>query len=252
MLLLAALIFRVVAIEFTGQDISARWRNAWEVGFSLGSVSVVLVFGVAVGNILRGIPLSASGDFAGTLVGLFNGYSLLIGAAGLAMVATHGALFAGMKTSGEIASRLRRWARISWGFYLALYIAAGVATVFANPELLANYRSVPALWILPGLTLAALVCIVVFNKLGAERKALGASAVSIVGVMATISAGLFPNLLPALGTPERNLTAYNASSSELTLTLMLPITLVGMALVVVYTLYVRKPFRGKLDQEDFY
>lgn len=246
MLVLFALIFRAVAIEFRSMAPSPRWRGAWDLAFGLGSALPALLFGVVVGNLLRGVPLDADGAYAGTFLGLLNAYALLIGVVGFIMIITHGALYIALKTDGEQEAQARRRVDRLWIVYLAFFIAAFLMTIAKHPERLANYRSTPVLWLIPVLALVAIVLIAFFNRRGEIGRAFASSCSAVVCLMGTAGASLFPNLVPALDDPALSLTISNSSSSQLTLWTMLVITLVGMPLVTGYTIWTYRTFAGKV------
>ena len=247
MLLLLALIARAVSVEFRSKVESPGWRKAWDVAFSLGSSVAALLFGVALGNLLRGLPLDAQGNFTGTFFTLLNPYALLIGVTGFAMLLTHGALYATLKTGGDLETRARGWARTAWYVYLGLFVLASVVTIVLMPDLLENYLHSPILFGIPVLALAFIVLVGVFIIKDNFRRAFLFSALSIVGLMTTAGASLFPRFVPALGAPELSLTIFNSSSSELTLTTMLILALIGMPIVIAYTLWVHKKFAYKIQ-----
>lgn len=253
MLLLFALIFRAVATKFRAESDSPAWRRAWDAAFALGSIVPALLLGVALGNMLRGLPIDESKNYAGTFFGLLNPYALLIGVVGFAMLATHGALYIVLKSEDELKERAARWAGRAGIVFLALFVVAGVATVATQPRLLANYKSAPVLWLVPVLTLAAIVATGVINRTGRAGAAFVASSISIAGAMAMAGASLYPNLVPALNDAERSLTIFNASSSLLTLKTMLIVTVIGMPIVLAYTIWLYSVFRGKaVGQEKGY
>jgi cytochrome d ubiquinol oxidase subunit II len=221
----------------------------WDMGFALGSILPALLFGVAVGNILRGLPLDEKMRFAGSFLGLLNPYALLVGVLGLAMFATHGALYLALKTDGELAARAKSWAQKAQGLYLELFIFASIVTMIIHPQLWKNYIRFPVLWIIPVLTLGAIVLIGVLSKRDQTLKAFICSGLSIAGLMGMCGAGLFPNLVPALNNPAWSLTIWNASSSALTLKTMLILALIGMPIVIAYTIWIYIIFRGKVKVE---
>ncbi|RJO67529.1 MAG: cytochrome d ubiquinol oxidase subunit II [Myxococcales bacterium] len=250
MLVLFALIFRAVAIEMRNQEESRRWRKAWDVAFGLGSSLPALLFGVALGNILRGLPLNAHGDYTGGFFGLLNPYSLLIGLVGFAMLAVQGALWIALKTENSLQARAFGWAKVSWIGFAALFVAGTIASLFTQPQHLSNYGAAPVLWLLPILAVLAIGAtgFLVFRK--DEWKAFLASSVSIALMLGLAAAAIFPNLVPALDDPGLSLTIYNASSSQLTLTAMLIIALIGMPLVLAYTIWVYRFFKGKVRVDE--
>ena len=247
MLVLFGLIFRAVSLEFRSKVEGASWRSKWDLAFSMGSIVPALLFGVAVGNILRGVPLDQAGNFAGTFIGLLNPYSLLIGLTGLAMFAMHGALYITIKAEGDLAEQSRNWAGKAWIAYIVLLAIAFIATILTQPQLLANAKAHAVLWLIPALALGATVAIGVLNKQGKPQAAFLASALAIAANWGLVGAGIFPNLVPALGQPEYSLNLYQHSSSQLTLTAMLIITLIGMPIVLGYTIFVYRKFAGKVQ-----
>jgi len=247
MLVLLALIFRAVSVEFRSKEQSQRWRNSWDVAFALGSVIPALLFGVALGNIMRGLPLNPDWTFTGTFFTLLNPYALLIGLVGFAMIITHGALYIVLKTEGGLAAQAGKWAQGSWWAYALLFLAGTVFTATTQQHLLENYLRVPALWLLPVAVLIAVALIGVFNRLGRARLAFGASVISIAGCMGLVGVSLFPRIVPALGRPALSLTVANASSSELTLLTMLILALIGMPIVIGYTIWAYRTLGGKAE-----
>jgi cytochrome d ubiquinol oxidase subunit II len=245
MLVLLALIFRAVSVEFRSKVESPAWRGAWDFAFSSGSSLIALLLGVALGNLLRGLPLDANGNFTGDFFTLLNPYAVLIGLTGFAMLIHHGALYIQLKTDGELSDRARHWAAFSWVLYLVLFLTAAIVTVASQPRLLVNYSAAPILWAIPILALACVVLAGVFNIKKRAGLAFIFSSLSIGGMMAIAGAALFPDLVPALGAPEHSLTLYNSSSSELTLKTMLILALIGMPLVLGYTIWIYKAFAGK-------
>ncbi|MGD8237074.1 MAG: cytochrome d ubiquinol oxidase subunit II [Armatimonadota bacterium] len=250
MLVLLGLILRAVAIEFRGHDPSPRWRRAWDRAFAVGSILPALLFGVAVGNIVRGLPMDDAGNFAGSFIGLLNPYALVVGLLSLAMFATHGALYVAVKTEGYLAARARRWAQTAWVGYVLLFVVVTAATLATQSRARENFDLAPRLWILPVGALAAIVMIGLLNRGGRERKAFALSSVSIVALMALWGAAIFPDLVPALGRPDRSLSAMNASSSELTLKTMLILAALAMPFVIAYTTWVYRTFGGKVRLDD--
>jgi cytochrome d ubiquinol oxidase subunit II len=247
MLVLLVLMARAISFEFRSQSESSRWRSAWDVVFSGSSVVATLLFGIALGNILRGIPLDSSGNFTGSFWTLLNPYALMIGILGLAMIAFQGALYTVIKGSGDLESRARDWARSAGYTYLALFLVASVVTIATQAHLLENYRDAVVLWAIPALALTFIVGAIVLNRRGEAGRAFLSSSLSIASIWGLVGCGLFPRLVPALNAPELSLTLANASSGDLTLKSMLVIALLGMPLVIVYTIWVYWAFKGKVD-----
>lgn len=238
MLVVFALMFRAVSIEFVEHASSPRMKRFWEIAFGVGSTLPALLFGVAMGNILRGLPLDPSGNYTGTLFDLLNPYSLLIGVTGFALFAMHGALFVQMTQQGELAGRAKLRAGRSLAVLSLLLVASAAATLrYGVPGHLGLFSILACL--LPIALLIALIGALIRSN--APRRAFLCSSALIALLFAAISVFLFPNLIPA--TSGSSLTAAD-SSSPLTLGIMLGIALVGMTIVLVYTIWVRRVFRG--------
>ena len=155
-----------------------------------------------------------------------------------------------LKTDGDQAAQARGWAVKASYVYIALFVAATAWTVTGQPHLMSNYSSAPILWALPLLALAGMVGVPLLTRRGAHGKAFIASSVAIAGLMGTAGAGLFPRWVPALGDLDRSLTIFNSSSSELTLKTMFVMALLGMPLVIGYTIYIYRTFRGKVELDE--
>jgi cytochrome d ubiquinol oxidase subunit II len=241
MLVLLGLIFRAVSIEYRNKVEDPRWVAAWDVAFSLGSMLPTLLYAVAVGNLLRGLQLDAKGDYTGGFFALLNPYSLVVGLVGFSMFALHGALYLAVKTGGDTQRKARLWAAQTWRVYaLLFFVSAGwTATCY-----LRNGVVLP--FVLATLAVVALALIRAFNRKGEDLKAFLASCASIALVMLSVVAVLFPNLVIATNDPKLSLTIFNASSSLRTLSVMLVIALLGMPVVIGYTIFIHRIFKGKV------
>lgn len=244
-LLLLALIFRAVAIEFRSKVESPSWRRAWDWAFGLGSLVPAVLFGVAFGNIMRGIPIDAEGLYTGTFFALLNPYSLAVGLLSLALFVMHGALYLTLKTDGELRARMAGAASAGWVAVVALWAVVMIGTFFAASFLFeAGFRR-PLFWVFIILTLAALLYLPVAAKGRRYFVAFLASSVAIVGMLGTAATCLFPRLVPSHTDLACSLTIYNSSSTPKTLTVMLVIALIGMPIVLAYTVWIYRAFRGK-------
>jgi cytochrome d ubiquinol oxidase subunit II len=246
MLLLTALIARAVSIEFRGQIDSDRWQRVWDYAFGLGSLVAALLFGVAYGNILRGIPINENGDFTGTFLGLLNPFSLLVGVTGLALLTMHGATYLVLKSEDALHERLSRWIPRLWIPFVLLYVAMSIYAIFEAPRLFEGAMGNPLVWLFLLLLLAATVYIPVANRAGRDFHAFLASSTVIVSAISLGAIGTYPAIVPSSTAAEYSLTIYNASSSQKTLSVMFIIALIGVPLVLVYTSYVYWIFRGKV------
>jgi cytochrome d ubiquinol oxidase subunit II len=244
-LVLVGLIFRAIAIEFRNQVDSEGWRKRWDVAFAFGSAVPSLLFGVALGNMVRGLELDAKGDYIGGFFALLNPYALLVGVAGVAMLACHGALYIAVKTEGELQAAARRWAAMAWLLWAPMFVLTTLWGVLA-------YGRGPLWLVLVGVLLAAsaIVAAKVFLGRGRDLAAFLASAVGIVAVFFAVGANLYPNLVPGLA--GNDITIYSHSASEYTLLVMVIVAGIGMPLVIGYTAYIHRAFAGKvrLDTES--
>ena len=244
MLLLVALIFRAISFEFRSKVDSAAWRRCWDVAFGVGSALPALLFGVAVGNVLRGLDMDASGVTT-TLPGLLNPFALLIGLLGLAMFVLHGASYLGLKTEGALQDRMRRVASASWVVFIALYAVSTAAAYAVSPYLFEHWFESPLTWLFFALLLASCITGPIAIRDMRFGRGLVASAVATLSIIALAAVGMYPRLVPSRPDLANSLTIYNAASTPRTLTTMLVIALIGMPLVIVYTVLIYRAFRGK-------
>jgi cytochrome d ubiquinol oxidase subunit II len=250
MLLLFALIFRAVSLEFRSKIESDWWRRFWDWGFFGGSFLASLLFGVAVGNALAGMPLDAEGNVLSSVLDQLNPYGLLVGAMTVTMFALHGGLFLYLKTEGEFQARLRDWMWRSWGLFLVTFMLTTLYTVALVPQATNNFEHVPAL---VGIVVVAILAVaniprcLYWNRPG---QAFLSSTVVIVSQVALFGAALFPNLVIASNDPALSVTVFNAASSVKTLNIMLLIAVIGMPFVLTYSGIIYWTFRGKVTIEE--
>ena len=245
MFVLFGLVFKAVALEFRNKVQSSGWRRMWDIAFVVGSILPAFLFGVAVGNIVRGIPLDANMNYAGSFLDLLNSYSLFAGIVGLTFFAMHGAAYIVLKTDGDLESKARMWVSRAAVAYGLMMIAFVIWTVIEQPLLLINFRAAPPLMFTPFIIMLSIVAVFWFNVGGKALYAFVASICSIVLFLATAAAVVFPYLIPAR--EGRGITIWDASSSALTLKTMLIIAGIGMPFVLAYTVWVYWQFRGKVD-----
>jgi cytochrome d ubiquinol oxidase subunit II len=248
MLLLFALIFRAVSIEFRGKMQSESWRRAWDFGFFASSLLASLLFGVAVGNGMAGIPLDNRFLFRGSMLDLLNGYSLMVGLAVVTMFAMHGAIYLYLKIpDGELRDRLRNWMWHTWGLFLVLYILGTVYTLLFMPGAAANVKRFPWAAGVVVLNVLAIANIPRAIYRGRAGQAFLSSCTAVLALIFLFSLALWPNLVTASNDPANSLTIYRAASSPGTLRTMFVIALIGMPFVLVYTAAVYWTFRGKVE-----
>lgn len=249
--LLFALIFRAVSIEFRSKQEMRWWRSMWDVAFSLASALAALLFGVAVGNAMLGLPIGADREFAGTLGDLLRPYSLLVGLFVVAAFAMHGSIFLYLKTEGELQKRVHGWMWRTFGLFLVMYLLTTIVTLVAVPDATRNFRTYPVIWIVVVLNVLAVANIPRAIHLGRPAYAFASSCATIAALVFLFGAALFPNLLTSSLDPSHSLTIYNASSSQKTLGIMALIAACGMPFVLTYTAVVYWTFRGKVELGKF-
>jgi len=246
MLLLAGLIFRAVAIEFRSKEPSPRWRSFWDRSFCVASILIALLMGVALGNIVLGVPVGADKEYQGGFFNLLNPYSLILGVTTVALFAMHGAIYLVMKTEGELQAEVKRWVKSAIIFFGVCYGTLTIATFVFAPHMAEKIRQQPWLFLLPVASLLAIANVPREMSRGKEQRAFLFSCLSIVFLMSLFGLGMFPNLVPSTIDPALNLTAQNSAASEATLTIMLSIALLGMPFVLAYTIAIYTVFRGKV------
>jgi cytochrome d ubiquinol oxidase subunit II len=246
-LLLFALIFRAVSLEFRSKVGSPSWRRFWDWGFFGGSALASLLFGVAVGNAMIGMPLDAAGNFYGTVLDQLGPYPLLVGLMTVSVFAMHGGLFLYLKTEGAFQQRLRDWMWRSWGLFLVLFMLTTIATVAFIPRATLNFERWPWAGIFVVLSVLAVANIPRCLYWGRPGQAFVSSGMIIVCLVALFGLALFPNLVTASNDPANSVTLFNAASSPKTLTIMLIIAVIGMPFVLAYSGIIYWTFRGKVE-----
>lgn len=249
MLILFALILRGVSFEFRGKVDDPRWRRLWDSCIFIGSLAPALLFGVAFANIFQGIPFDGEGVYHGSLFTLLNPYGLLGGLLFVLLFLQHGALWLGIKTREALQARATRLAARIW----PLVVAAAVVFLAASwykTNLYANYLAHPVLFAVIAVTVLSLLTARVFIARQAWFRAWTASAVTIVGATFFGVIGLFPALFPSSLDPAFNLTARNASSSPLTLKIMLVVAIIFVPIVIGYQVWSYHTFKDPVVPAD--
>lgn len=252
-LLLFALVFRAVSIEFRGKQPSVHWRQTWDVVFSIASILAAFLFGVVIGNLVWGIPLGADKEFQGSFLGLLHPYALLTGLTVVSVCMMHGAIFLTMKTEGELHNKVRGWVGSSIIFFVIMYVILTVSTFLWVPHMVEKFKAFPVLFLVPVVNVLAVANVprAIYRK--KDFLAFLSSCAAILLLMLLLGVGMYPNLVLSNPDPEFSLSIYNASSSVKTLQTMLMIALIGMPLVLAYTFIIYRIFRGKakLDQHSY-
>jgi len=258
MIVLWLLILRGIAIEFREKVESPVWVSFWDVVFAAASLLLVVFYGAALGNVVRGVPLNDKGYFfealwtnfrLGTATGILDWYTILVGLVALSTLSLHGALWLALKTDGPVHDRSLTLARAGWWVLLLFTILVTIVTFRVQPQVPSNLSAHPAGFVFPLLALAGLAGMGWFILRKDDLKGFLASCLYIVGMLTSVVFGLYPLILPASTNAAYSLTVYNAKAGEYGLRVGLAWWIVGMALVGAYFTYVYRHFAGKVKIE---
>src|SRR6202030_4297911 len=257
MMVLWLLILRGTSIEFRNHIKSKVWNPFWDFVFSASSLLLAVFFGAALANVVRGVPLDASGYFfeplwtnfqLGDDVGILDWYTILVGVLAPAALVMHGSLWVRMKTSGPVTERATSLARLVWWAVFALTAIVTAVTFKVQPQVKENFTTWPVALILPLLAVAGLAGVQFELVKRDERKAFFASCLYITGMLTSVVFGVFPMVLPARN-PIYSLTVNGAKAPDYGLEVGLVWWVVGMTLAAGYFIFVYRSFAGKVSVE---
>lgn len=278
-LILVALILRPVGFKFRSKVPDPRWRTAWDWALFVSGIVPALVFGVAMGNVLLGVPFHFDEimrtHYSGGFFALLSPFALLCGLVSVTLLVAHGAGMLAIKTEGDIALRARRLGGWSAVLAAALFVVGGIwlatgingyalqvavdqaapsnplnkVVVSGSGLWMANYERWPAIWLLPTLGVLGLLVSTACLRVGRAGLAFLGSALAISCVILTVGFTTFPFLLPSSTQPGSSLTVWDASSSHMTLFVMLVATAIFLPLILLYTAWVFRVLRGKVGAE---
>jgi len=253
-LLLLALVFRAVAIECRSKRPEWLWRQTWDLAFSGASILVALLLGTALGNIIHGIPLDSDGNYAGSFFDLLNPYAILVGLATVALFMMHGAIYLALRAEDDLRDYMRHLANRCMIFFVMMYIVVTTAALLFVPRIGSHMKERPWLFLAPLLTLLAIANL---PRQMTHKHHYGyafvSSCAAIAGLILLVAIGMFPDFVVSSNSAHDSLTLYNASSTPITLKIMLIIALIGMPLVTACTIAAYWLFRGKvrLDKASY-
>lgn len=247
MLLLFGLILRAVAIEFRSKQPMKGWRWTWDILFFFGSILIALVLGMAIGNLIRGIPLDPNKEFTGTIETIFNPYAFLVGLLTISLFAMHGAIYILMKTEGEFHEKMRGWINPCIIFFIIMYAITTMATLIYMPHMTQAFHDRPVFFIITIINILVVANIPREIYHGRDAYAFASSCLNIICLLALYAIGTYPNVVRSINDPANlSLTIYNSASSQLTLKILFLIAFIGIPLVLAYTMTIYYIFRGKV------
>jgi len=279
LLVLFALFFRPVGFDYRSKISDFRWRNIWDWGLFVGGVVPALIFGVAFGNLLQGVPFQydefVRPTYTGSFWGLLNPFALLAGIVSLTMLVMHGAVYLQMRTEGEINARAKKVARIFGIVFMAAFAVAGIWQAFgidgyrivsmpdpgtalsplakkvevASGAWMQNYSICGWTVLAPVLAFAGGILALLLSGINRPGAAFMCSGAAMAGVILTAGFAMFPFIIPSSTTPNGSLTVYDATSSHRTLNLMFIAVVVFLPIVLTYTSWAYRVMRGKITEE---
>jgi cytochrome bd ubiquinol oxidase subunit II len=250
-----SLMLRGISIEFRSHVRDGLWRHFWDGTFALSSVLLPVLLGAALGNVLRGVPLDATGTFGlplwtdfqlGTQPGVLDWYTVLIGLFALVTMAAHGSLFLAWKTGGPVHERSKALSMTLWSLVLVLWAASTFATTIVNPGIFRHLLVAPLGWVATLLFLAGLTSVFVGIRRERFLLAFVGSGAFTLGLLAASAACVYPVMLRSTFDPAFDLTALNASTGEHGLRVGLAWWLVGFPLAIGYSAFLLRFHRGKV------
>ena len=259
MLVLWLLIGRACAIEFRHQVEGTPWRPFWDAIFCVSSALLAFVLGVALGNVVRGVPIGPDGAFFTPFwtdfrpsghVGILDGYTVTVGATALAALVMHGGLWIAGKTDGELQARARRAAKLALALSAAGAVVSGLLTALVQPHADERFRAAPWGAVFPFAAAGALAGAAVFLRRGRDRAAFACSSAFLVAMLATAAFSVWPYVLPSTLVESKGLTTRAAATSPHGLKVALAWWLPGMALATAYTVFVYRRFAGRVEVDE--
>ncbi len=275
-LVLAALFFRPVGFEYRAKIDSPKWRNAWDWALFIGGFVPSLIFGVAFGNLLQGLPFEFNNinqvTYTGTFLGLLNPFALLCGVVSLFMLTTQGSTWLQMKTTAELRNRVRGVSQLAATVTLVAFVLAGIWLYFKEGFVITsqldhnavsaltnkavavetsawfkNYAEMPMLWIVPAIAVIGALLTIVASKANRSGTAFFASSLMQIGVILTAAVSMFPFIMPSISHPEMSLTVWDSTASLNTLTIMFYAACFFVPIVLCYTIWSYIKMFGRLD-----
>ena len=252
------LILRAAGIELRHQLQNRLWTSFWDFVFCLSSVLLAIFFGAALGNVIRGVPLDATGYFFEPLfthwgvtgeTGILDWFTVLSGVVAFVALAVHGANYLALKTEGDMNARSRKVVSLGWFALVLVTILSLAAVLNVRPQLLDNYYAMPIGWVIPAAVVGSLAAIKFFNTKGNDKAAFLSSSVYLAVMLGGAVYGLYPNVLPALD-PAHSLTVHNAKAGAYGLSVGIVWWVVGIIIALGYFTFLFRTFKGKVAMDE--
>ncbi len=251
MLFLMFIIFRAISIEFRGKEPMRWWRRMWDISYSISSGMLAFLLGVVLGNVLQGLAIGENYEYTGA--GFFeflSPYAIMVGTTTLALFMSHGAIYLLMKTEGRMFAKLTLLLKRGMIFFMVSFGITTLYTLLYIPHLSDTFKSNPGYFAVPLLVFLSIANIPRLASKKRYKRAFLFSSLTISLLLVMVAIELYPTLLLSTIDPAFNLTVYNAASSEKSLSIMLTIAAIGAPLVLSYTVFVYRTFRGKVKLDE--
>ena len=251
MLFLIFIIFRAISIEFRGKEEMLWWRKLWDVCYSISSIMLAFLLGVVLGNVLQGFAIGENYQYTGS--GFFeflNPYAIMTGVTTLALFMAHGAIYLLLKTEGAMFEKLTNLLQKGMIFFMVSFAITTLYTLLYIPHLSDDFKSAPVLFAVPVLTFLSIANVPRLASKKNYKLAFFFSSLTISLLLVLVAVELYPNLLFSTLDPKYSIDVYEAASSERSLGIMLLFVAIGGPLVLGYTFFVYRTFRGKVKLDD--
>lgn len=253
MFFLFFLILRAISIEFRSKEKMKWWRQMWDVTYSISSIMLAFLLGVVLGNVLQGLPFAENTDINVSLLEALNPFALLVGVTTLALFMTHGGIYLLMKTEGRLFAKIGKLTKRSLIIFILLFALTSLATLIYFPHLSDRFKDTPWLFIIPILGVLSIANIPRLLSKSKYFPAFIFSGFAMAFFLMVVAVELYPSILISSIDPQYDITIYDAAASNKTLGIMLGFVAIGGPLVLAYTYFVYRTFRGKviLDETSY-
>ena len=250
MLFLAFIIFRAISIEFRSKEPMKWWRTTWDISYSLSSISLALLLGIVLGNVLQGADIGPDLEFAGNWLTFFNPFAFMVGITTLALFMMHGAIYLTMKTEGRLFAKITILLRRAIIFFILSFICTSFYALIYIPHLSDDFKNSPILFVIPLLTFLSIANIPRLVSKKNYQMAFVFSSLTVSLLLILVAIELYPILIFSTSDPANHITIYKAAASDKSIRIMLGFVAVGVPLVASYTYFVYRTFSGKVKMDE--